>query len=87
VAYLAIEQKGLLMDLKEQRLWMGQWRDAATALRQQKEMDLRNLSDAEARCATESLLSLAGKIRYDPKRWQTSGLVEQQRWFQKMMIT
>lgn len=75
------------MNLEEQRLWMGQWQDAASALQQQKVKDLRNLSDSEACRAVESLLSLAGQIYTDPKRWQTSGLVEQQRWFQKKIIT
>ena len=73
------------MDLEEQRIWLGQWQDAAIALEQQKAKDLRSLHDSEARQATASLLSLAGQIYHDPKRWQTSGLVEQQRWFQKQM--
>jgi len=73
------------MNLEEQRLWLGQWRAAAIALQQQKAKDLRRLSDSEARRATESLLSLAGQINYDSKRWRTSGLVEQQQWFGKQM--
>jgi len=71
------------MNAEEQKLWLEQWQGAAAALRQQKVKDLRSLSDAESRQAVESLLSLAGKIYHDPKRWQTSGLVEQQRLFLK----
>lgn len=73
------------MNLEEQRLWLGQWQDAAAALQQQKANDLRSLSASEARQAAGTLLSLAGQIYHDPKRWRTSGLVEQQRWFQKLM--
>ena len=75
------------MNLEEQKLWMEQWQAAASALQQQKAKDLRTLSDSEAGQAIESLLSLAGQIYTDPKRWQTSGLVEQQRLFRKKITT
>ena len=69
------------MEIEEQKQWLAQWQAAEAALRQQKMHELANLSDREAQQATQSVLALAGQVRPGHRRWTTSGLVEQQRWF------
>lgn len=57
---------------------MAQWRGAAVALAEQREKELRALTDAEALAASEALLSLAALLPLRPDRLTTSGLVCQQ---------
>lgn len=62
---------------------MAQWRSSAIALVEVKRQDMRELADEQARKDSEMLLSMA-PIADDPRRGsQTSGLVEQQRYFAK----
>jgi len=70
-----------ILDIEQQKQWLGQWQAATTALQQQKIVDLTNLSQAEAQQASQNLLALAGAVRPGHWRWTTSGLVEQQYWF------
>ncbi|MCL4263413.1 MAG: hypothetical protein KJ069_09365 [Anaerolineae bacterium] len=72
------------MKTDEQEQWLAQWRAASIALRQQKMKELADLSEVEARQATGSLLLLAGRVQPGHPRWDTSGLVEQQRWFHRL---
>lgn len=65
---------------EEQRRWIAQWRSAAVALAEMKRYELQALTDEQAWLETEDLLSL---VDYYPRRSDTSGLVEQQRWFQR----
>ncbi|HRQ37759.1 MAG TPA: hypothetical protein PLD25_07575 [Chloroflexota bacterium] len=67
-----------------EKQWLAQWRAAGNALRQQKADELANLSEAKVRQATGSLLVLAGRVRPEHPRWDTSGLLEQQRWFHRL---
>lgn len=69
------------MKIEEQKQWLAQWQAAKVALRQQKIHELANMSDREAQQATQNVLALAGQVRPGHRRWTTSGLVEQQRWF------
>ena len=61
--------------------WMEQWRFAEQALKEQKKNDLAQLDEDQARKMSYSLLSLASRSYMNPSRIQTSGLVEQQKWF------
>lgn len=72
------------MKTDEQKQWLAQWRAASIALRQQKMKELAGLGQVEAHQATESLLLLAGRVRPGHPRWDSSGLVEQQRWFHRL---
>lgn len=65
---------------EEQRRWMAQWRSAAVALAEMKRYELQAMTDEQAWLETEDLLSL---VDYYPRRSDTSGLVEQQAWFQR----
>lgn len=68
---------------EEHKQWLAQWQAAGTMLRQQKAVDLTNLSQEAAQQASQNLLALAGSVRPGHRRWNTSGLVEQQRYFQQ----
>ena len=41
------------MDIAAQRAWMEQWRNAATALEEQRRHELRSLSDRDALAASQ----------------------------------
>lgn len=71
---------------EEHKQWLAQWRAAEAALRQQKIAELTNLSEEDARQASQSLLALAGGVQPGHRRWTTSGLVEQQRRFHQPQI-
>ena len=58
---------------------MMQWRRAATALKQQRNRELRTLSDRDAL----ALLSLAVLLPFDANRLADSGLVRQQALFHR----
>jgi len=62
---------------------MAQWRSAAVALAEQRERDLRDLTDAEALAASDALLALAGAVALDQGRLTGSGLVRQQELFHR----
>ena len=57
---------------------MRQWRAAAAALADQKEHELRAMTEAEARAAMLAVLDLGAALPLDPARESTSGLVTQQ---------
>jgi hypothetical protein len=63
--------------------WMQQWRIAEHELRKEKARHLRSMDAEQARAATRAVLSLAAGATVPAWRWRTSGLVEQQRWFQR----
>ncbi len=65
---------------EEQRAWMAQWRSAEKALLEVKRQELRALTEEEAQLDVV-LLSMISFPRPPSHRDQTSGLVEQQRWF------
>ena len=66
---------------EERRRWMEQWRSAAVALDEVKRDELANLGDAAAWQAADDLLGLA---QFHRQTSDTSGLVEQQAWFQRI---
>ena len=65
---------------EQQRQWMAQWRHAAVELELQRGRELIEMTDAEALRLSDILLSMPVER---PER-DNSGLVEQQRWFQKL---
>jgi hypothetical protein len=68
---------------EEQREWVAQWKRAAVALNAVKREELQNLTEEEARKASSMLLGMVSFPRPPGPREETSGLVEQQRWFAK----
>ena len=66
---------------EDQRLWMAQWRQAATALEEFRRYELHTMSDADAWRQIEAVLALAGHY---PRNPDTSGLVEQQALFSRL---
>ena len=71
------------LDRKMERQWMRQWRDAAVPLAEQRQKDLRQLTDRQALGASEALLSLVTTVTLSPSRRTWSGLVEQQALFHR----
>jgi hypothetical protein len=69
---------------EEQRAWMNQWRAAAIALRQMKREELRAMTDEDAVAAFNALDMPPELVWRCPERIDSSGLVEQQRIFQKI---
>ncbi len=66
-----------------QRALIAQWRDATVELEDFRRQELQSMTDEQARAASELLL---GAIEFPrPPSWrdETSGLVEQQRIFQR----
>jgi hypothetical protein len=64
---------------ERQQAWMAQWRSASRELEAVWRQELRALSDAEARRASDALLSLFDPRDVPEHRLTWSGLVEQQR--------
>lgn len=64
----------------QQLQWVRQYKDAAVALEEVHAEELQALTDERAMWITEELLSLPVANR----RRESSGLVEQQAWFQKL---
>lgn len=67
------------MDADEKK-WIQQWRAASAGLAEQRAAELASLTDAQAAEFSEWLLSLAGPLG-DSEGY--SGLVEQQKYFQR----
>ncbi len=67
------------LDELESRRWLAQWQAAAPALRAQRARDLRQLTPARARAASDALLELGASLPLPPQRRTYSGLVEMQR--------
>lgn len=72
-----------MMTPAQMQQWMQQWRVAEKGLAEQKTRELARLSEEKALAASYSLLSLASLAYQNPSRQQTSGLVEQQKWFRQ----
>jgi hypothetical protein len=68
---------------EEQRVWMKQWRAAAIALRQVKREELRAMRNEDAVAAFNALDLPPHDFPRAADRMADSGLVEQQRIFQK----
>ena len=68
---------------EEQRAWMNQWREAEKYLRQVKREELRNMTDEDAVAAFNALDMPPDLVWRSPERIDGSGLVEQQRIFNK----
>ena len=66
-----------------QRQWAATWRLAGPALARVRAVELRSMTPAQALEAADALLSLATPPRDFP-RWRSSGLVEQQRLFERL---
>ena len=62
---------------------MEQWRNAATALEEQRRRELQSLSDRDAVAASEAILALALLTPIPPARLTDSGLVRQQGLFHR----
>jgi len=71
------------MTPEQQQQWMAQWRWAAVELERVKRAELARLTDEQALRAADDLLALARTAYIDPHRRSYSGLIEQQRLFQK----
>jgi len=71
------------MEARDQRRWVQQWSEAAQALEEQRRSELRALSPDAALAASDALLSLAAPRELAAGRRTHSGLVEQQRLFQR----
>ncbi len=76
----------MAMDAAAQRVWMEQWRSAATALETQRKQELLAMSDAAALAAIDALLSLALLVPLNPDRLVDSGLVRQQALFHRRRV-
>jgi hypothetical protein len=70
-------------DRRVETLCVQRWRTAGPALAAVRAEELRAMTDADALAAADSLLALAEPPR-NAARWRTSGLVEQQRLFQRL---
>jgi hypothetical protein len=68
---------------EEQRQWMQQWREAEKYLRHVKREELRAMTDADAVAAFNAVDMPPELVWRSPERIHGSGLVEQQRIFQK----
>ncbi len=72
------------MELEAARKWVEQWRITGPLLDEIKTRELREMTEEEAREASERLLAAVP----NPQDWSadplSSGMVEQQRWFIKM---
>jgi uncharacterized protein YcbX len=68
---------------EEQKTWMAQWRSAAVALRQVKREELRAMTDEDAVAAFNAVDLPPRDFPRAADRMNGSGLVEQQRLFQK----
>jgi hypothetical protein len=68
---------------EEQQAWMKQWRAAAVALREVKREELRAMTDEDAVAAFNALDLPPHDFPRAADRMDGSGLVEQQRIFQK----
>lgn len=68
---------------EEQRAWVAQWKSAAVALNAVKREELQNLTEEQARGISNMLWGMVAFPRPPGPRDETSGLVEQQRWFAK----
>jgi len=62
--------------------WMRQWRRAAVALAEVRQRELAQMTDATALAAAERVLA-SPMMRAPPQSNASSGLVEQQRLFQR----
>jgi hypothetical protein len=65
-------------ETEQARAWARQWRAAAAALAERRELELRVLTPAQALAASEALLALADPARLSSQRWKSSGLVDEQ---------
>lgn len=75
---------GESLEADQQRRWVAQWKAAASALRSQREQELRTMTVEEAWAATDALLQLAESSPLDSKRETHSGLVELQSYLQRL---
>jgi hypothetical protein len=66
------------------KLWVEQWQKAGPVLERIRHEELRAMTDDEAARAFEALAELACEV-HSPSPRLTSGFVEQQRLFQKLM--
>ena len=62
---------------------MAQWRNAASELEEQRVSELQAMTGESAQAATLALLELGASLPTDPRRWNHSGLVEQQALFHR----
>lgn len=75
---------GKIFESDERARWLVQWKNAATALDEQRATELRRLTPADARAAIEAVLTFPVSTPLPEKRRQHSGLVEMQRVFEKL---
>ena len=71
---------------EEQQAWMKQWRAAAVALRKVKREELRAMTDEDAVAAFNALDLPPHDFARAADRMNSSGLLEQQRIFQKARV-
>jgi hypothetical protein len=70
--------------MNAQRAWAAQWREAATALADQRARELAAMTDEQALAAAEAVLELAARAPVPPERQMWSGLVRQQELLQHL---
>ena len=66
------------------RQWVAQWRFAAIELPKQKARELGALTDKQALTDTKTLLEIETDGWTPPERQESSGFVEQQRFFARL---
>ena len=72
---------------EEQKQWMAQWRSAEVALYEQKFLELQAMTDEEAARIANFIMWWTPELDYWLPIWKSdvnSGLIEQQRLFQKL---
>lgn len=72
------------LDRATQEVLVAQWRIAGLALDERKRQSIASASAEEHRQAAWDMAQLGGSLPPDPRREQSSGLVEMQRLFAKI---
>lgn len=71
---------------EEQKQWMAQWRLAEEGLREVKRQELQAMTEEEVLETCDMLLADADQFYIAPRFRSSSGLVEQQRIFQRARV-
>jgi hypothetical protein len=71
------------MDRELERRWVRQWQETGKLLEEIRRRELREMTDDEARAASESVLSLVGNFPLPARRTAWSGLIDQQALFHR----
>jgi hypothetical protein len=75
---------GKAVETDERQRWVLRWKNASTALDEQRATELRQLTPADAWAAIEAVLTFPVSTPLPQKRREHSGLVEMQQHFEKL---